>query len=120
MMTSLEERALPMARLIRESASRMVALIDNMLDLARGRLGGGLNLCCDASEPLEPVLREVIAELRASYPERAVETEFMLASPSIATRSGLLSFSPISCHTVPRISQFWSVRKFLRVFSSSQ
>jgi signal transduction histidine kinase len=87
MKTSLEERAVPMGRLIRESASRMVALIDNMLDLARGRLGGGLSLCRDASEPLEPVLREVIAELGVCYPHRRVETDFLLADPVSCDRA---------------------------------
>jgi signal transduction histidine kinase len=79
--TPLEEKAIPMARTIRESASRMSALIDNLLDLARGRMGGGLTLSRDASEPLEPVLREVIAELCASYPDRTIETEFATIEP---------------------------------------
>jgi signal transduction histidine kinase len=86
MKTSLEEQAVPMARLIRESASRMVALIENMLDLARGRLGGGLPLTRQANEPLEPVLREVIAELSVSYPDRIVQTEFTLAHPVTCDR----------------------------------
>jgi signal transduction histidine kinase len=86
MKTSLEEQAVPMARLIRESASRMVALIENMLDLARGRLGGGLPLTRQANEPLEPVLREVIAELSVSYPDRIVQTEFTLAQPVTCDR----------------------------------
>ena len=38
----------------------MQGLIDNLLDLARGRLGGGLTLNRNANAPLEPVLREVI------------------------------------------------------------
>jgi signal transduction histidine kinase len=79
--TPLNENATTMARLMRDSASRMRALIDNMLDLARGRLGGGLNLNRDANAPLEPVLREVIAELCASHPDRAVETTFTLIEP---------------------------------------
>jgi sigma-B regulation protein RsbU (phosphoserine phosphatase) len=70
-----------MTRLIRSSASRMVALIDNLLDFARGRLGGGLILNRDAREPLEPVLRSVMAELNASHPDGVVETEFALAEP---------------------------------------
>ena len=81
MKTSLEERAVLMARLVRESASRMVALFDNMLDLARGRLAGGLILHCDTNEPLEPVLREVIAELSVTYPNRTVETTIALTEP---------------------------------------
>ncbi|MDQ2773913.1 MAG: GAF domain-containing sensor histidine kinase, partial [Acidobacteriota bacterium] len=79
--TPLDERAVKMAGIIRDSASRMQALIDNLLDLARGRLGGGLNLSRDANEPLEPVLRAVIAELKASWPDRVVETAFKLAEP---------------------------------------
>jgi signal transduction histidine kinase len=76
-----KEEAATMARLMRDSASRMLGLIDNLLDLARGRLGGGLTLRRDAAEPLEPVLREVIAELRVSQPDRVVETEFRLIGP---------------------------------------
>jgi signal transduction histidine kinase len=79
--TPLSEDAKNMARIMRESAARMLALIENMLDLARGRLGGGLTLHRDASEPLEPVLREVIAELNASQPDQLMETEFALVEP---------------------------------------
>jgi signal transduction histidine kinase len=79
--TPLSEDAKNMAGLMRESAARMLALIENMLDLARGRLGGGLTLHRDAGEPLEPVLRGVIAELHASQPDRLVETEFALVEP---------------------------------------
>jgi hypothetical protein len=67
-----------MTRLMRESASRMVALIDNLLDFARGRLGGGLTLSRDSNKPLKPVLREVIAEVQAGQPARIVETDFTL------------------------------------------
>ena len=42
----------------------MSALIDDVLDFARGRLGGGLTLRIDDDEPLETVLQQVIAELR--------------------------------------------------------
>ena len=79
--TPLDEHAIAMTRTIRESATRMSALIDNLLDLARGRMGGGLTLIRDAREPLEPVLREVIAELSASHPARKIETEFAIGEP---------------------------------------
>ncbi len=85
--TLLEERAVEMVRLMRDSASRMTALIDNLLDFARGRLGGGLTLNRDAREPLEPVLREVIAELNASLPDRVIETMFTLDGPIDCDRS---------------------------------
>jgi signal transduction histidine kinase len=79
--TPLNEDAVKMGRLMRDSAARMLGLINNMLDLARGRLGGGLTLNRDAKEPLEPVLREVLAELRAGQPDRVIETEFSLIEP---------------------------------------
>jgi signal transduction histidine kinase len=89
MQTPLTEDAATMARLMRDSTSRMQALIDNLLDLARGRLGGGLTLNRDANEPLEPVLREVIGELKASQPDRVIETTFALAEPVNCDRARL-------------------------------
>jgi signal transduction histidine kinase len=83
----LEERAASMVRLMRDSAKRMQSLIDNLLDLTRGRLGGGLSLNRDANEPLEPVLLAIIAELNASLPDRRVETEFRIADPVHCDRS---------------------------------
>lgn len=53
--TPLTDEALEMARIMKDSAKQMGALIENLLDLARGRLGGGLTVNRDASEPLEPV-----------------------------------------------------------------
>jgi signal transduction histidine kinase len=79
--TPLSSDAIKMIRIMRESATRMTALIDNMLDLARGRLGGGLALNRDSSKPLEPVLRGVIAELTASNPDRVVEANFSFPEP---------------------------------------
>jgi signal transduction histidine kinase len=51
------------------SVRRMSALIDNILDFARGRLGGGLLLKLQTAD-VEPVIRQVVAELTASYPDR--------------------------------------------------
>jgi signal transduction histidine kinase len=81
METPLSEDAIGIARLMKDSAGRMQGLIDNMLDLARGRLVGGLTLRRDANAPLEPVLREVIAELQTSQPGRVIETDFALVKP---------------------------------------
>ncbi len=82
----LEERAAEMAVLIRNSALRMNALIENMLDLARGRLSGGLTLARDADQPLGPVLDEVIAEARASHPDRMIEISIALVGPVYCDR----------------------------------
>jgi signal transduction histidine kinase len=83
----LDKDSATMARLMRDSASRMLGLIDNLLDFARGRLGGGFPVSRDASEPLEPVLRAVINEMKASHPDRVVAVEFDLAAPVYCDRS---------------------------------
>jgi signal transduction histidine kinase len=66
--------------LIQNSVARMSGLIDNVLDLTRGRLGGGLALRrCHA--PLAPILEQVVAELRATWPDRVIETHFVDPGP---------------------------------------
>lgn len=77
----LDESTATIARMVRDSATRMQALIDNLLDLARGRLGGGMTLQRDANQPLRPVLQEVIDELTIGQPDRVVETSFRLDEP---------------------------------------
>ena len=56
------------------SVMRASELIDNVLDFARGRLGGGLTLSRDALAPLAPVLEQVIAEIVSVHPDRPIET----------------------------------------------
>ena len=57
---------------------RMAGLIDNVLDFARGRLGGGIGLDRDAGKPLEPVLMQVVDELRLASPGRVIEADFKI------------------------------------------
>ncbi len=59
----------------------MSGLIDDVLDFARGRLGGGMTLDRDASEPLAPILNQVIAELRTAWPDRVVRAKVAIAEP---------------------------------------
>jgi sigma-B regulation protein RsbU (phosphoserine phosphatase) len=77
----LDERSLTIAGLMHESAMRMAALIDNVLDFARGRLGGGLTLDLVQNVAVQAVLDQVIAELRASAPDRVIETRYALQEP---------------------------------------
>lgn len=79
--TPLNEKASRMVKVIRAGATRMSALIDDVLDFARGRLGSGLTLDRTVTGPLEPVLREVIAELQASFPDRIIETMIAADQP---------------------------------------
>lgn len=78
--TPLNEKALSVVALMDKSVGRMSALIDDVLDFARGRLGGGLKVSRSATA-LEPVLTQVIEEWKATHPERAVEAEIKLTHP---------------------------------------
>jgi signal transduction histidine kinase len=92
---SLSERGQKIAALMQQSVARMSGLIDDVLDLARGRLGGGLPLARKRSELLGPVLDQVVAELRSAHPDRVIETDLVATS------------EPVDCDR-SRLSQLFS------------
>src|SRR3954451_21933739 len=63
------QKELRVLDMINSTVTRMSDLIDNILDFARGRLGGGITLSRDADRPLEPVLEQVVDELRTASPQ---------------------------------------------------
>ncbi|MDB5611142.1 MAG: hypothetical protein JWP25_8042 [Bradyrhizobium sp.] len=67
--------------MINTTVTRMSDLIDNVLDFARGRLGGGITLSRNANRPLEPVLEQVVDELRTASPGRIIETSIAMTEP---------------------------------------
>jgi signal transduction histidine kinase len=77
----LEGKARTILPLMQKSVRRMANLIDNVLDLARGRLAGGLALKRNRDEPLEPALAQVVEELRAAWPERPIGADMQLDAP---------------------------------------
>lgn len=78
---ALSERGQQVLTLMQGSVIRASELIDNVLDFARGRLGGGLTLSRDALAPLTPVLEQVVAELMSVNPERDVRVDFAIEEP---------------------------------------
>ncbi len=81
MMMPLPEKAVPVVALIKRSAARMTGLIENVLDFARARLGGGLVLNRTADAGLSATLEQVIAEARTVWPDREVRSEIDLGRP---------------------------------------
>jgi sigma-B regulation protein RsbU (phosphoserine phosphatase) len=67
--------------MLQTTVMRMAELIDNVLDFARGRLGGGITLDRNSRRPLEPVLHQVIDELRLSSPGRQIDAQYAIDSP---------------------------------------
>lgn len=78
---TVSERGKNILGLMDASLVRAAKLIDNVLDFARGRLGGGITLDRDAKEPLEPVLRQIVAELRAIADGKTVEARYAIDEP---------------------------------------
>jgi signal transduction histidine kinase len=76
--TPLNDKALDLAAMMQRSVARMSNLIANILDFAQGRLGAGLVIARNANEPLEPVLQQIVSEVIASHPDRAIEVNFDL------------------------------------------
>lgn len=58
----------------------MSGLIDNVLDFARGRLGGGISLNI-STVAMGPILEHVVAELRVGMADREIQTSFDLEAP---------------------------------------
>lgn len=79
--SALDERARAMLTVLQGSAMRMSGLIDNLLDFARGRLGGGIELDTRCETALAPVLQQVVDELKVVHPERRIDLRFDLDAP---------------------------------------
>lgn len=63
-------------RLMGESVTRMSGLIDNLMDFARGRLGGGIGIEIAQGQRIEPLLAQVVNEIRSGHPDREIELRF--------------------------------------------
>jgi signal transduction histidine kinase len=83
--SALDEKGSAILKLMHGSVRRMAGLIDNVLDLARGQLGGGIALRRKAAD-LAPALIQVVAELRSAQPERAIDVDIALDRPIACDR----------------------------------
>jgi sigma-B regulation protein RsbU (phosphoserine phosphatase) len=78
----LDEEAAGIVRLMQGSVSRMAGLIDDIMDFAKARLGGGITLHRqDDGANLEAVLKQVVAELLSAAPDRVIESHIALDRP---------------------------------------
>jgi signal transduction histidine kinase len=71
----------PILRQMEQSCTRMSRLIDDILDFARGRLGGGFTLALRPVDDLGAELGRVVAELAATFPHRRLETDIRFHRP---------------------------------------
>ncbi|MEN4748383.1 GAF domain-containing sensor histidine kinase [Pseudomonas sp. Ps21-P2] len=64
-----DKRSLGLVAAIRQSSIRMGVLIENVLDFARGRMGGGIPVKRHITDELPEVLTATVDEIRASHPQ---------------------------------------------------
>jgi signal transduction histidine kinase len=67
-----DDKSRSILTLMQSSVSRMSGLIDDVLDFARGRLGGGLSVEKSDAVSLKPMIEQVINELSSANPERTI------------------------------------------------
>jgi signal transduction histidine kinase len=79
--SDMDERNTRLAKIIQDATIRTRGLIDNILDFASGRLGGGIKLNFDNQQGLEETLNQVITELSIAYPDREIISDFKLKKP---------------------------------------
>ncbi|MES2437593.1 MAG: GAF domain-containing sensor histidine kinase [Verrucomicrobiota bacterium] len=77
----LEEHPAALVDMMGQSAHRMFGLIDDVMDFARGRLGGGIGLEREISTSVQPLLAHLIKEARTRWPERILEIHYDLSEP---------------------------------------
>jgi signal transduction histidine kinase len=77
----LDDKARTVVALMLKSIDRMTNLVDNVMDFARGRLGGGIVLSF-SDEPLQPTLEQVVDEMRNVWPDRQIDATFRLSHPT--------------------------------------
>jgi signal transduction histidine kinase len=77
----LEEPMKKMATVIKNSSFRIISLINNMLDFARVRMGGGVEVNKIENDNIGNLLTNVISEITAIYPDRIIQQEFELQHP---------------------------------------
>ncbi len=77
----LDNNSRGLVNVIRNSSYRVLGLIENMLDFARGRMGSGIFLSNTLHHDMIVVLQQVVSELRMLWPASIIETSFDVAVP---------------------------------------
>ena len=79
-----------MAARIKANSKRMSSLIDDVLDFARGRLGGGIGIRVDDVHDMDAALRAVVEELQVGQPDSQNHRRYQ-RDPLRALRRGTYS-----------------------------
>lgn len=86
---STDPEVLGLAARIQNNVRRMGGLIDDVLDFARGRLGGGFGVHLAPEPELQAALGSVVAELCDAHPQREVQVLLRIGEPVCCDRRRL-------------------------------
>jgi signal transduction histidine kinase len=70
-----------LAGFIEQSVARMSAMIDDVMDFARGKLGDGIPVKLQEPSCLIPTLSQVLRELETAHPNRVFDVDLNLEHP---------------------------------------
>ncbi len=85
----LPDKAQNIVGAIRASHARMGRLIDDVLDFARGRLGGGVTVQPQRLTDLAEALEQVVNEMRSAHPHRAISSNLAIEDEVAVDRDRL-------------------------------
>ena len=74
-LTSPLDKVNSVADRILRSGNRIAHLVDDLMDFARGRLGGGIPLSMTSAIDIGDQLRHVVSELESNHPGRVINTD---------------------------------------------
>ena len=74
---------------MQHSAGRMRQLVDDLMDYARGRFGGGFGLNAGVIDDLDAAFAQVIEEVQLAHPDRPVDASFTIGQSIRGDRARL-------------------------------
>lgn len=80
--SSSDQRIVAIGERLLSASKRMSKLIDDVLDLSRGRLRGGIPMKIIREENLGRWMEDVLEELRAAYPGRVIQGHIDIPRPA--------------------------------------
>ena len=81
--TALDERAKMLVAGMQASVMRMANLIDNVMDFARARLGGGFEIERRSDANVREAIMLIVDEQRLAHPEREIVVDVVLDEPVV-------------------------------------
>lgn len=77
----LTQRGRTVLELMDGSVIRASTLVNNIMDFARAKLGGGIHAIPDADTDIAPVISQVVAEMRSIAGDRLIEADVEISGP---------------------------------------